>query len=29
MASTSNVVGGILLIVAGLYQWSRFKDICL
>jgi len=29
MASTSNVVGGILLIMAGLYQWSRFKDICL
>ena len=29
MASTSNVVGGILLMVAGLYQWSRFKDICL
>ena len=29
MASTSNVVGGILLIMAGLYQWSRLKDICL
>ena len=29
MASSSNVVGGILLIVAGVYQWSRFKDICL
>src|SRR6516162_3065311 len=29
MASTSNVVAGILLIIAGLYQWSRFKDICL
>ena len=27
--STSNVIGGILLIVAGLYQWSPFKDICL
>src|SRR5262245_12380623 len=27
--STSNVIGGILLIVAGLYQWSWFKDICL
>jgi predicted metal-binding membrane protein len=26
---TSNVVAGVLLIVAGLYQWSRFKDICL
>jgi predicted metal-binding membrane protein len=29
MASTSNVVGGILLIMAGLYQWSPLKDICL
>jgi predicted metal-binding membrane protein len=29
MGSTSNVVGGILLIMAGLYQWSRLKDICL
>ena len=29
MASTSNVVGGILLIMAGLYQSSPFKDICL
>ena len=29
MASTSNVVGGILLIMAGLYQWSPIKDICL
>ena len=29
MASTSNVDAGILLIVAGLYQWSRFKHICL
>jgi predicted metal-binding membrane protein len=29
MGRTSNVVGGILLIVAGLYQWSWFKDICL
>jgi predicted metal-binding membrane protein len=29
MASTSNAVGGILLIMAGLYQWSWFKDICL
>ena len=29
MASTSNLVGGILFIVAGVYQWSRFKDICL
>jgi hypothetical protein len=29
IASTSNVVAGILLIMAGLYQWSPFKDICL
>jgi len=29
MGSTSNVVGGILLIAAGLYQWSPLKDICL
>jgi predicted metal-binding membrane protein len=28
MASTSNVVAGILLIMAGLYQWSPLKDIC-
>jgi len=27
--STSNVVGGMLLIMAGLYQWSPLKDICL
>jgi predicted metal-binding membrane protein len=27
--STSNAVGGMLLIMAGLYQWSWFKDICL
>jgi predicted metal-binding membrane protein len=29
MARTSNVVAGILLIIAGLYQWSPLKDICL
>ena len=29
MESTSNVVGGILLIMAGLYQWSPLKNICL
>jgi hypothetical protein len=29
MASASNVVGGMLLIMASLYQWSWFKDICL
>ena len=26
---TSNVVGGVLLIMAGLYQWSPLKDTCL
>jgi predicted metal-binding membrane protein len=29
MISTSNVVGGLLLIMAGLYQWSPLKDVCL
>jgi predicted metal-binding membrane protein len=29
MASASKVVGGVLLIVAGLYQWSPLKDTCL
>ena len=29
MASTSNVVGGIVLIGAGLYQWTPLKDVCL
>jgi predicted metal-binding membrane protein len=29
MRSTSNVIGGILLIIAGLYQWSPLKDVCL
>jgi predicted metal-binding membrane protein len=29
MASTSKVVGGVLLIMAGLYQWSPLKDTCL
>src|SRR6516162_1014851 len=29
MGSTGNVIGGILLIVAGLYQWSPLKDVCL
>jgi predicted metal-binding membrane protein/CheY-like chemotaxis protein len=28
MEGTSNVVGGILLIMAGLYQWSPVKDTC-
>ena len=29
MASASNVLGGIVLIVAGVYQWTPLKDICL
>jgi predicted metal-binding membrane protein len=29
MGSMSHVVAGILLIMAGLYQWSWFKDLCL
>src|SRR6187401_1135276 len=28
LASTSNVIGGILFITAGLYQWSPLKDTC-
>jgi predicted metal-binding membrane protein len=29
MASTSTVVGGILFVAAGSYQWTRLKDVCL
>jgi predicted metal-binding membrane protein len=29
MASTSNVLGGLLFVAAGSYQWTRLKDICL
>jgi predicted metal-binding membrane protein len=29
MASSSNVLGGVVLIAAGVYQWSPLKDICL
>jgi predicted metal-binding membrane protein len=29
MASASNVLGGIVLIAAGVYQWSPLKDACL
>jgi predicted metal-binding membrane protein len=29
MASASKIFGGILLIVAGLYQWTPLKDACL
>ncbi len=29
MASADNILGGILLIIAGTYQWSPFKERCL
>jgi predicted metal-binding membrane protein len=29
MASTSNVLGGIVFVAAGAYQWTRLKDACL
>jgi predicted metal-binding membrane protein len=29
MVSTSNVLGGIVLIAAGAYQWTPLKDVCL
>jgi predicted metal-binding membrane protein len=29
MAGTSNVVGGLLFVAAGSYQWTRLKDVCL
>jgi predicted metal-binding membrane protein len=29
MASASSVVGGLVLIAAGLYQWTPLKDACL
>jgi predicted metal-binding membrane protein len=29
MASTSTVVGGLLFMAAGSYQWTRLKDVCL
>jgi len=29
MASASNALGGIVLITAGIYQWTQFKDRCL
>jgi predicted metal-binding membrane protein len=29
MASASHVLGGIVLIAAGIYQWTPLKDICL
>ena len=29
MASTSNVLAGLLFVAAGSYQWTRVKDLCL
>jgi predicted metal-binding membrane protein len=29
MASARNVLGGIVLIAAGVYQWTPLKDVCL
>jgi predicted metal-binding membrane protein len=29
MASASNVLGGVILIAAGLYQWTPLKNACL
>lgn len=29
MGSTSGVFGGMILLVAGLYQWSQLKSMCL
>jgi predicted metal-binding membrane protein len=29
MASASTVLGGIVLITAGVYQWTPLKDVCL
>jgi predicted metal-binding membrane protein len=29
MASTSNILGGLLFVAAGSYQWTRLKDVCL
>jgi predicted metal-binding membrane protein len=29
MASRSTVVGGLLFVAAGSYQWTRLKDVCL
>ena len=29
MASTYNILGGLVFIAAGLYQWTRLNDLCL
>ncbi len=29
MATTSSIIGGLVLIVTGIYQWTPLKDVCL
>ena len=29
MASTSNILGGLVFVAAGSYQWTRLKEVCL
>ena len=29
MASASNLLGGVVLVAAGVYQWTPLKDVCL
>ena len=29
MTSTSNVLGGVVFLAVGSYQWTRLKDVCL
>jgi predicted metal-binding membrane protein len=29
MASTDNILGGLVFVAAGLYQWTRLNDLCL
>ncbi len=29
MVSTSSILGGVLLLAAGIFQWTPFKDACL
>src|SRR5690349_773826 len=29
MATTDNILGGLIFVAAGLYQWARLNDLCL
>jgi predicted metal-binding membrane protein len=29
MASTSNILGGLVFLAVGTYEWTRLKDVCL